>query len=304
MIPAPIDPGVPLPPAPGAGVLIPARSERQAMDWSLALASQQIACVIRPPAGERGWSLEVDPPDALPALRTLRAYHLENRRSPSLLTPGVGPFLFHGGVLAWCLLLIAFHLAAEAPGSRLHDMGRFVTAAVAHGDWWRPLTATFLHSGLDHLAANLTSGLLLLGLAMGRYRAGPALLGTLLAGTLGNLLAWWWRGHDYIGLGASGVVMGALGMLTVSLLTDLHARHIPRGTVTRGLLGGSLLFILLGTSPSSDVLAHAGGFLCGGGIAAAFTFAPPLTTERRSDLAAAALYLILIAATWFAALRG
>lgn len=284
-------------------MLIPARTERQAMDWSLALASQQIPCVIRPPAGERGWSLEVDPTDALAALRTLRAYHVENRRSQGFLTPGVGPFLFHAGVLAWCLLLIAVHWAAEAPGSRLHDMGRFVTAAVARGDWWRPLTATFLHSGLDHLAANLTSGLLLLGLAMGRYQAGPALLGSLLAGSLGNLLAWWWRGHDYIGLGASGVVMGALGMLTVSLLTDLRAARVSRGTVTRGLLGGSLLFVFLGTSPTSDILAHAGGFLCGGALAATLGFAPRPITGRRADLATVALYLVLTAGAWFAALR-
>src|SRR5690606_26595581 len=100
------------------------------------------------------------------------------------------------------------------------------------------------------------------------------LLGTALAGAVGNLFAWFWRASDYHGLGASGVVMGALGMLAVSLVGDTLAGRISARTLRRGLLGGALLFILLGTSPQSDVLAHAGGFLAGAAVGGLVTLLP------------------------------
>jgi membrane associated rhomboid family serine protease len=284
-------------------VRIPAGSERQALDWSLALASQDIACIIRPPTDTGGWILEVDSPDAGKALRTLRLYHVENRRRSTVFTPAVGDFVFHWGVILWCLLLVMVSWAADAPGSPLNGVGRFDTEATRQGDWWRPLTATFLHAGPDHLASNLTTGFLLLGLAMGRFGVGTALLGTLIAGTCGNLLAWWWRGLDYHGLGASGVVMGAVGMLTVSLVTDAWRERISRGTVTRGLLGGLLLFILLGTSPQSDVLAHLGGLVCGGVSAGIVGLLPTRwTLSTGFDVGCALSYLILSALAWAAAL--
>lgn len=275
------------------------------MDWSLALASQEIAAVIHAPhPGGGAWALEVDARDASHALRVLRLYHVENRRRPSPLTPAVGELIFHWGVLAWCLLLILVHQVAAVPGSPVTARGIFDTTATAHGDWWRPLTATFLHSSPEHLAANLTTGFLLLGLAMGRLGTGPALFLGLLAGTGGNLLAWAFRPRAYLGLGASGVVMGALGILAFTLLLDARQGRVSRGTVLRGILGGVLLFILFGTSPNSDVLAHAGGFACGATLAALSALIPVRASRSAPwDLATALAYLALSAIAWIAALR-
>lgn len=287
-----------------AGVLIPARGERQAMDWSLVLASQEIRCAIHPPSATMGWALEVDSRDAGPALRSLRQYHRENRRWHTPLAPGAQHLVFHWGVLLWCLLLLVLARAVDAPGSLLRERAIFDTAATATGEWWRPLTATFLHSGIDHLAANLTTGFLLVGLAMGRYGVGPALLGTLLAGVGGNLLAWLWRGRDYLGLGASGVVMAALGMLSVSLAADARHGRISPAVLLRSVLGGIFLFILLGTAPHSDVLAHLGGFLSGAALGLPLALLPRRGPAAiTTDSIAAALYLGLVALGLGAALR-
>lgn len=285
-------------------VFIAAGSQRQAMDWSLALASQEIACVIRAPREERGWGLEVDARDATRALRTLQLYHLENRRWTGTVVSGVGDLMFHWGVLLWCLLmLMIFHAGGDGP-SRLNDTGRFVTSATRQGEWWRPLTATFLHASPEHLVANLTTGFVLIGLAMGRFGAGPTLLSTLVAGTAANLFAWAWRAEDYTGLGASGVVMAALGMLAVMLARDWRMRRISGGMLIRALLGGILLFILLGTSPRSDVLAHGGGFLAGALCGAFLVLLPDRWTRaRRFDVACAAAYLLLGGGAWAIALR-
>lgn len=288
------------------GLLIAARSERQAMDWSLALASQEIACCILPPdpALGRGWALEVDPADSQRALRTLRTYHTENRRWRAVLQAGPGDVPFQWSVIVWCFLMAWIFTAADAPDSRFRELGSFSTSATAAGQWWRPLTATFLHATPDHLVANLTTGFLLLGWTMGRFGPGAALLGTLIAGVAGNLTAWAWRSHHYLGLGASGVIMGALGMLTVSLLADLRDGRVTRRAALRGVLGGIFLFILQGTSTRSDVAAHAGGFLWGAVIGLALAFLPPPGRRRqRFDLACALAYLALMLGGWTFALR-
>jgi membrane associated rhomboid family serine protease len=65
-------------------------------------------------------------------------------------------------------------------------------------------------------------------------------------------------------LGASGMVMGALGMVSVQSLSFWrHGRRAFRW-IASGLLTGSFLFILMGLDPNADVVAHLGGF--GGGL--------------------------------------
>jgi len=312
----PANPGTfPVPQRRSAGVLIPTRSEKQAMDWSLALASQHIACAIHaiPAALENdpspatgpaaSWALEVDARDAGRALRVLRIYHQENRHWTPHLEPTHSAFPFQWTVLLWCFLMTIVHSAAEAPGSLLPLAGRFETARFVLGEWWRPMTATFLHSNLDHLVANLTSGFIVLGLAIGRFRAGPALFLSYLAGSLANIAAWLLRSRDYIGVGSSGVVMAGLGLLAVSLLSEFREGKASTTVVTRGLLGGTALFLLLGTSPQSDVLAHAAGFGFGAALAALYAFIPTRITQGNTwDMTSASLFLASATVPWLAAL--
>src|ERR1035437_10950698 len=96
-----------------------------------------------------------------------------------------------------------------------------IGAALAHGEWWRLFTATWLHADLAHLAMNMVFGFLFLGLVMGRYGPGVGLLAAYLAGVGGNLAAWLVYGENHRGLGASGVVMGALGLLTIQSVSLL-----------------------------------------------------------------------------------
>src|SRR5271168_3132778 len=56
---------------------IPARSKRQAMDWSLVLASQGITAIIR--QTETGWELIVDEPEHGRAGAVISQYQIENR---------------------------------------------------------------------------------------------------------------------------------------------------------------------------------------------------------------------------------
>ncbi|MBL9137701.1 MAG: rhomboid family intramembrane serine protease [Verrucomicrobiales bacterium] len=295
--------------APGSGpdratVVIPVASEKQAMDWSLTLASQEILCLIRPPAEGLRWTLEVDPRDAGRALRTLRQYHLENRARQGVLTPRVGEFVFHWAVLLWCVAMVMVFSASNVPGGPVNAAGAFDTRLAHAGQVWRAVTATFLHAGPEHLTANLTFGFLLIGLAMGRAGVGCALAITLLAGSFGNLFAWAWRGHDYIGVGSSGVVMGALGLLAASALIDARRGRVSRPTLVRSLLGGALLFILLGTAQKADVLAHAGGFIGGAVFGSILAVLPDRWSRARGfDAACAVVYGLVAGIGWMLALH-
>ena len=62
--------------------LIPARSRRQAMDWSLVLISQGIEAHIEYCEETGGWALGVPVAEHEGALEAIRQYRLENRRWP------------------------------------------------------------------------------------------------------------------------------------------------------------------------------------------------------------------------------
>ena len=66
------------------------------------------------------------------------------------------------------------------------------------------------------------------------------------------------------GLGALGVVMGALGLLTVpSLILPKQQKANAYRLIAGGLLAGVLIFVMIGVNPETDVVAHLGGFVTG-----------------------------------------
>ena len=128
-------------------------------------------------------------------------------------------------------------------------------AALAHGEWWRWFTAVWI-ADIGHLASNVVFGFLFLGLAMARYGPGVGLLAAYLAGVGGNVATGLVYDATMRGLGASGMVMGALGMLSVQSLALLKRRNANTFRLFAvGIMGGLLLFVFLGVSPGTDVVA-------------------------------------------------
>ena len=170
-----------MPPEP-ALVIIPVRSRRQALDWSLALISQGIAATIKHEAAGAGWQLEVSAQDGRKAFQTLRQYHQENRGWPWHDAIPLTRAHFDWFSVAWGLLLAwCFWLESVNPGFK--RAGIMDTSAVLAGQWWRVFTAILLHADLAHLAGNLSIGILLFGLAMGRFGTGTGLLGGFFGGS-------------------------------------------------------------------------------------------------------------------------
>jgi rhomboid protease GluP len=282
--------------------LIPVRSHRRAMDWSLVLLSQGIECSIL--HDDLGWRLRLAPEDHARAVIVLDQYRRENRGwvwREQLSAAGAD---IHWGVLLWCLLLASWHAWVVAQGGGWRLAGQMDSVAMRHGDWWRLFTAVTLHGDVAHLMANLTAGFLTLGLAMTRWGAGWALLAAGFAGAFGNVCGLVFHPEPHVGLGASGMVMGGLGLLTVPEPSPARNRRRGFPALLRSLLGGTLLFVLLGLNPASDVVAHAGGFAAGLACGFALSVLPPaLRQPRAGNWFAALLGLCLFSLCWVQALK-
>lgn len=267
------------------------------MDWSLVLASQGIAAVIQHDPAPGGWTLLVEPAQQSVALSAIRQYRIENRRwawRQQLAWPEV---TFHWGVLFWVGALILFHWLAETWGDWLTQVGGMNDRVPATGQWWRTITAVTLHADTGHLAANVATGLVVLGLAMARFGPGWGLLAALLAGMAGNLAGLWLHPAPYLGVGASGMVMGGLGLLAAQSVTLLRQDRRSWRLVVSGALGGFLLFVLLGVNPASDVVAHAGGFVSGVALGAVLALLPEAWLQNHTAERGAVFFVLALVTT-------
>ncbi len=286
-----------LPPA------IPARSKRQAMDWSLVLASQGIAAIIN--RAETGWELIIDAPEYERAKAVLAQYQIENRgwRWRREL-PGTG-VVFHWGGALWALGMAAFYYWSMVRFPRLKSAGMVDSQAVLHGQWWRLFTAVTLHENLPHLISNAATGFLLLGLAMARYGPGLAVLAAFLAGAAGNYASVMIDPAAHESLGASGMVTGALGLITVQSFAPWRKHRAAASFLPRAVAAGVLILVLIGFSPGTDTVAHVGGFLAGAALGLALGWVRPAALQREAPNVAGGIVLgALVLATWLLARGG
>jgi rhomboid protease GluP len=173
-----------------------------------------------------------------------------------------------------CAVYVAMVLRGVSPSNpTVQDLvhwGANFGGYVLAGQWWRLLTAAFVHVGIIHLATNMwclwNLGLLgepLLG-AAGMF----AVYG--LTGIAGNLLST--AVHpQVVGAGASGAVFGLAGVLILLLKAKLLPvppqeinrlrRSVIYFAVLNFVIGGTTMF--LRTSIQIDNMAHLGGFVCG-----------------------------------------
>ena len=137
--------------------------------------------------------------------------------------------------------------------------------ATQEGQWWRLLTAVFLHVSLIHVAVNLWAlwdiGRLVERL-LGRWRFATLYVG---AGVFGNLTSLALQDHQRVSSGASGAIFGLYGALIVFLWRE-RAGIAPDEYrwISRAAVGFSGLMLVVGLFiPSMDNAAHAGGLLAG-----------------------------------------
>jgi membrane associated rhomboid family serine protease len=169
-------------------------------------------------------------------------------------------------------------------GSKLFLDGALRGSDVANGDYWRVVTAGFLHAGFPHLLFNMLS-LWILGSmlepAVGQLRFALIFFVSLLAGSFGALIVT----PDSLTVGASGGIFGLMGAAVVvmrnrginpmesgigiwiglNLLITFTVANISIGGHIGGLIGGALAAFVLFDLPSSFRVPPAmANLLCAG----------------------------------------
>jgi membrane associated rhomboid family serine protease len=150
-------------------------------------------------------------------------------------------------------------------GSTLLQDGSVSRPEIADGEYWRLVTAGFLHAGFFHLLFNMLSLYILGGLlepAVGRLRFGLIYFVSLLAGSFGALLL----EPTSPTVGASGAIFGLMAATAVVM------RSRGMSIMESGLGIWIVLNLVITFSvPNISIGGHLGGF-AGGGIAAIIMF--------------------------------
>ncbi len=156
------------------------------------------------------------------------------------------------------LAMVSSGAGLDGRGGTVFTNGALFGPAVDAGDWWRIVTAGFLHSGILHLAFNMYF-LYFLGTllepAIGKLRFAIIYFVSLVGGSFGALLI----SPDAVTVGASGAVFGLMG----AAILAMRARGID--PMQSGL--GLTLLLNLGITfviPGISVGGHVGGLVAGG----------------------------------------
>lgn len=151
----------------------------------------------------------------------------------------------------------------------LYRLGALVPQNVLAGEWWRLVSATFLHYGLVHLVANMVALLALGGFVERTLGAGKFLLAYCFCGvgSMGAIaaLAIFTNVPDQLGVGASGAIMGVLGVMAAILLKGWRQE---KAKVAASRLRLIFLIVVLQSifdtlTPQVSLIGHASGFVLG-----------------------------------------
>ncbi len=169
-------------------------------------------------------------------------------------------------------------VAAHGPTTDTATLIRFGAlepARVWAGEWWRLLTAAFLHVGVLHLAWNLFLGVPLCRLVEGAL-GGKRFLILYLASALGASAASLLGHQAVVSAGASGALFGVAGAMFAlyrrvvgSWAAFLRAREIRLNALLFAVFALAAVWLPI------DQLAHAGGLVTGAAFAWLLTRPPP-----------------------------
>jgi membrane associated rhomboid family serine protease len=156
----------------------------------------------------------------------------------------------------------------DAPGGSLWNNWALYGPLVHHGDWWRLITAAFLHASIVHIAFNMLA-LWWIGAPVEQYLGRARFVGLYLvaglAGSAGALVA----SPNAVTVGASGAIFGILGAM---LILEWQATgRLGGNAMTLIVLNLVIGFAFNGVGGNISIGGHVGGLI--GGILATLAFA-------------------------------
>ena len=135
--------------------------------------------------------------------------------------------------------------------------------SVSKGEWYRIVTAIFMHGGFLHLAFNMYALYILGNYAEGIYGTYRFISYFLITGIVGNIATHFFY-YDSLSVGASGAIFGLVGALFGAGFRK-DTPFFLKSITGSALLPMIVLNVALGFIPGSGInnAAHIGGLLSG-----------------------------------------
>jgi rhomboid protease GluP len=167
------------------------------------------------------------------------------------------------------ILLVNFILYAADYFSdgRIERWGASMPATMMDGQWWRLITAGFLHGGIMHILMN-SYALYIVGAEVEQFYGASRMIVFYFAATVGGFYLSSHTGH--FSVGSSAGIFGLIGAMIAFGVTDKsHFGSLVKGYYMQWLIWG----VIISFFPGVDFMAHLGGFA--GGFVAAFLASTP-----------------------------
>ena len=191
-------------------------------------------------------------------------------------------------IIAACVVLFVLQNLVPTLTTRFAS----IPVDIANGEWWRLVTATFLHAPnfFLHIIFNMFA----------LYIFGPnveELFGSLkfvaiylAAGLFGSATSYALGPCAVAGVGASGAIFGVIGVLLVVLYRRRRSQFVAASL--RQLLGILAINAVIGLLPglNIDMWAHAGGLVAGMALGAGFDYP---SARRASAIQAVTLAVVV-----------
>lgn len=174
----------------------------------------------------------------------------------------VTPIIMYANIVLFFLMVFAGKGFLTFQPDDLTAWGASYAPMVAEGEWWRLVTAIFLHGGLEHLVANMVC-LFYVGIHLEKLMSrGRYLCIYLLSGLAGSTVSLLWHTEPGVAVGASGAIFGLYGAYIAQLAGGVYPKSESR-LVLREMLIIIGVNLLVGIVPGIDNAAHIGGLVCG-----------------------------------------
>ena len=173
----------------------------------------------------------------------------------------INGLLIVSNILVWLILCMS---GDTRSAQYMYDHGAMYPIAVLSGEWYRLLSAMFLHFGAEHLLSNMfmqyfLGDMLLRALSWWKFAVIYLLAG--IGGNVTSLIMMLVKGDYAVAAGASGAIYGIIGALLWVVLRNggrFESISMPR------MLLATALYIGYGfTTEGVDAWAHLGGALVG-----------------------------------------
>ncbi|MBK6938716.1 MAG: rhomboid family intramembrane serine protease [Planctomycetes bacterium] len=268
---------------------------------SLVLTATGIEHDVRPTSD--GHALSVRVGDERAARLQLERWQRENvgwpEPEPTFELVGSG----WPGTCAFVLVLFALYQFQRVHAVDWVDQGLLDVARVRAGEWWRCVTALFLHADVVHVAGNMAFGAFFVFGVCQVFGSGLGPWAVLCSGTAANAIECAIKEPTQRSLGASTAVFAALGILAALRMPERATTRKARMRKWAPLVAGLCLLGLLGQGGErTDVLGHLLGMLTGLVTGSVFGAG----ARRRRDrflvqaIAGFAALALIVSAWWFA----